>query len=192
MEEKNDIKQLELEREELNRIVNNGVTFEVEDVEAMVTKRSFFGLFKKRELVKVTKKFKIEEPTLGTLDRLSREWIELAIDEESLKGKDGMKNARSLAANNALRCAKVIAIAVIGSEYKIPVTDKNGVVKMREDVKRLNQLTSLFARTIKPSRLYQIYILIQTMCNLGDFLNSIRLMSADRTTMPIRIEENGV
>ena len=192
MEKKNDIKQLELEREELNRIVNNGVTFEVEDVEAMVTKRSFFGLFKKRELVKVTKKFKIEEPTLGTLDRLSREWVELAIDEESLKGKDGMKNARSLAANNALRCAKVIAIAVIGSEYKIPVTDKNGVVRMREDVKRLNELTSLFARTIKPSRLYQIYILIQTMCNLGDFLNSIRLMSADRTTMPIRIEENGV
>jgi hypothetical protein len=192
MEEKNDTKQLELEREELNRIVNNGVTFEVEDVEAMVTKRSFFGLFKKRELVKVTKKFKIEEPTLGTLDRLSREWVELAIDEESLKGKDGMKNARSLAANNALRCAKVIAIAVIGSEYKIPVTDKNGVVRMREDVKRLNELTSLFARTIKPSRLYQIYILIQTMCNLGDFLNSIRLMSADRTTMPIRIEENGV
>lgn len=192
MEEKNDIKQLELEREELNRIVNNGVTFEVEDVEAMVTKRSFFGLFKKRELVKVTKKFKIEEPTLGTLDRLSREWVELAIDEESLKGKDGMKNARSLAANNALRCAKVIAIAVIGSEYKIPVTDKNGVVRMREDVNRLNELTSLFARTIKPSRLYQIYILIQTMCNLGDFLNSIRLMSADRTTMPIRIEENGV
>lgn len=192
MEEKNDLKQLELEREELNRIVNNGVTFEVEDVEAMVTKRSFFGLFKKRELVKVTKKFKIEEPTLGTLDRLSREWVELAIDEESLKGKDGMKNARSLAANNALRCAKVIAIAVIGSEYKIPVTDKNGVVRMREDVKRLNELTSLFARTIKPSRLYQIYILIQTMCNLGDFLNSIRLMSADRTTMPIRIEENGV
>ena len=192
MEEKNDIKQLELEREELNRIVNNGVTFEVEDVEAKVKKTWLFGLFKKRELVKVTKTFKIEEPTLGTLDRLSREWVELAIDEESLKGKDGMKNARSLAANNALRCAKVIAIAVIGSEYKIPVTDKNGVVKMREDVKRLNELTSLFARTIKPSRLYQIYILIQTMCNLGDFLNSIRLMSADRTTMPIRIEENGV
>ena len=192
MEEKNDLKQLELERDELNRIVNNGVTFEVEDVEAHVTKTRFFGLLKKRELVKVTKTFKIEEPTLGTLDRLSREWVELAIDEESLKGKDGMKIARSMTANNALRCAKVIAIAVIGSEYMIPVTDKNGVVRIREDVKRLNELTSLFARTIKPSRLYQIYILIQTMCNLGDFLNSIRLMSADRTTMPFRIEENGV
>lgn len=192
MEEKNDKKQLELEREELNRIVNNGVTFEVEDVEAMVTKRSFFGLFKKRELVNVTKTFKIEEPTLGTLDRLSREWVEFAIDEESLKGKDGMKEARTMVNHHAKRCAKVIAIAVIGSEYEIPVTDKNGVVRMREDVKRLNELTSLFTRRIKPSRLYQIYILIQTMCNLGDFLNSIRLMSADRTTMPIRIEENGV
>lgn len=192
MEEKNDKKQLELEREELNRIVNNGVTFEVEDVEAMVTKRSFFGLFKKRELVKVAKTFKIEEPTLGTLDRLSREWVEFAIDEESLKGKDGMKEARTMVNHHAKRCAKVIAIAVIGSEYEIPVTDKNGVVRMREDVKRLNELTSLFTRRIKPSRLYQIYILIQTMCNLGDFLNSIRLMSADRTTMPIRIEENVV
>lgn len=192
MEEKNDKKQLELEREELNRIVNNGVTFEVEDVEAQVKKTRLFGLFKKRELVKVTKTFKIEEPTLGTLDRLSREWVEFAIDEESLKGKDGMKEARTMVNHHAKRCAKVIAIAVIGSEYEIPVTDKNGVVRMREDVKRLNELTSLFTRRIKPSRLYQIYILIQTMCNLGDFLNSIRLMSADRTTMPIRIEENGV
>ena len=75
---------------------------------------------------------------------------------------------------------------------RLMVNDAEGSGKFVVYVKRLNELTSLFTRRIKPSRLYQIYILIQTMCNLGDFLNSIRLMSADRTTMPIRIEENGV
>ncbi|NLL67018.1 MAG: hypothetical protein GX236_04875, partial [Clostridiaceae bacterium] len=116
-------KTLEQEKAELNALINKGIQFEVEDTEFEVKKR-FFGLLKKRIPVKVRKQFKIEEPTLGTLDRLSAEWIEFAIDEAALKSDDGMKKAKSIVHNHAIRCARVIAIAVLGSDYLIPTPGK--------------------------------------------------------------------
>lgn len=180
---------LEKERSELNALIGRGVSFEVKDVEVRY-KKYLFGLFKKKAIVPVTRNFVIEEPTLGTLDRLSSEWVEMAIDEEAIKGADGMLQARIMTKKHALRCARVIALAVLGSDYLIPKACKGGVVRYEEDIKRLEELTRLFARQIKPSELYQLYVLINAMCNLGDFLNSIRLMSANRTTIPIRIEES--
>jgi hypothetical protein len=184
-----DIKTLEQEKSELNALINKGITFEVTDTEFEVKNR-LFGLIKKHVPVKIKKQFKIEELTLGMLDRLSVEWIEIAIDEAQLKGDDGMQQARALAHKHSLRCAKVIALAVLGSDYLIPQCGKNGVVRHVEDTERLAYLTDLFARTIKPSNLYQLCVLINAMCNLGDFVNSIRLMLSDRSAMPIRIEEN--
>lgn len=184
-----EIKTLEQEKNELNILINKGVAFEVDDIE-FEERRVFFGLIKRRFPVKVRRKFKIEETTLGTLDRLSAEWIEFEIDESIMKSNDGMQRARTIANKHSLRCAKVVALAVLGSDYLIPKHTRNGVVRYVEDTGRLEELTALFARAIKPSKLYQLYVLINAMCNLGDFMNSIRLMSADRTTMPIRIEPN--
>ena len=182
-------KALTQERSELNALIGRGVSFEVEDVQVQSSPR-FFGLFEKKRIVPVTRTFVIQEPTLGTLDRLSAEWVEMAIDEEELNGEDAMYQARLLAKKHALRCAKVIAVAVLGSDYLVPKVGRGGVVGYEYDTKRLEELTALFARRIKPSELYQLYTLIGAMCNFGDFLNSIRLMSADRTTSPIKIEEN--
>lgn len=179
---------LEQERSELNALIGRGMSFEVQDVEVR-HKTYLWGLLKKKVLVPITRNFVIEEPTLGTLDRLSAEWVEMAIDEEAIKGADGMLQARIMTKKHALRCAKVIALAVLRSDYLIPKAGNGGIVRYEEDTKRLEELTRLFARQIKPSELYQLYVLINAMCNLGDFLNSIRLMSADRTTIPIRIEE---
>lgn len=177
---------LEQEREELNSLIGRGVSFEVKDVE-FETVKSCWGLFKRHIPKEVTRKFTINEPTLATLDRLSSEWIEFAIDEESLKSSDGMVAARQYAYKHCERCAKVVAIAVLGEDRLMPIPGKGGT-RWVEDEAKLDKLTRLFLRTIKPSRLYQLYVLINTMCNLGDFLNSIRLMSTDRTTMPNPIE----
>lgn len=182
-------KQLIQEKSELSALINQGVSFEVQDIEVQY-KPYLWGIFKKKVLVPITRTFEIKEPTLGTLDRLSSEWIEMAIDEEAIKGEDGMLQARIMIQKHSLRCAKVIALAVLGSDYLIPQTDKGSTVKYKPNTVRLEELTNLFARQIKPSELYQLYTLINAMCNLGDFLNSIRLMSADRTTIPIRIEES--
>lgn len=183
-----DTTKLNQEKTELNELINKGISFEVTGVEVQEKKR--FRIFKRRVCVPVKMQFKIEEPTLKTLDRLSYEWIEFAIDESILRSEDGIQRARELAHEHSIRCARVVAIAALGSDREIATVGKNGVVKYVEDVQRLEYLTDLFARTIKPSRLYQLYVLINAMCNLGDFLNSIRLMQTDRTTMPIRIEED--
>lgn len=187
--EKQEQKQLEQEKRELNTLINKGIAFEVKDTELVCEKR-FFGLRKKYTKREVVRKFRIEELTLATLDRLSAEWIEFAIDESKLKSADGMKFAHRFAYEHSRRCARIIAIAVMGEELMIPKPMKRGGTRWVEDVLRLEELTDLFARKLKPSMLHNLCSLVDAMCNLGDFLNSIRLMSAERTTMPIRIEEN--
>lgn len=186
--ESDDKKKLEQERAELNTLINKGVSFEVKDIEFDVEKH-FFGLIKKYKPREVKRTFKIEELTLAALDRISAETIEMSLDESEMKTEDSMKRARGLAHKHSIRCARVVAIAVLGEDRLIPVCGKGGT-RWVEDVKRLDELTSLFARTIKPSVLYKLYVLVNAMCNLGDFLNSIRLVQQERTTMPIRIEEN--
>lgn len=183
-------KKLEQERNELNALINKGVSFEVKDTEFVVDKR-LFGFIKKRKPQEITRKFTINEPTLATLDRLSAEWIEFAIDESMMKAADGMKGARLYANKHCERCAKVVAIAVLGEDRLKPVPGAGGT-RWVEDGRKVEELTRLFMRTIKPSQLYQLYVLINAMCNLGDFLNSIRLMSTDRTTVPNPIEESNV
>lgn len=187
MAEKSKKTKLEQEREELDRLIGKGVVFEVEDTRFIVRKR-LFGLIREHVPETYPRKFRIQEPTLGTLDRLSREWVELEIDEERLKSTEGMRAARTMAALHAKRCAKIVAIAVLGSDYLIPKHGKNGMARYTEDEKSLRELSDLFARTVKPSLLHRLVTLIGAMCNLGDFCSSIRLMSADRTTTPIRIE----
>lgn len=179
---------LEQEKEELNTLIRKGVNFEVKDVQVVTTKR-FFGLIRKRQLIEVTRKFRVEEPTLSTLDRLSSEWIELAIDERAMKSDDAMVKARTMAHKHSIRCARIIAIAVLGTD-RLKCTIKGGIPHYVEDTEKVESLTALFARTIKPSKLHQFAVLVNSMSNLGDFMNSIRLMSTDRTTMPIRIEES--
>ena len=180
---------LEKEKSELNALIRKGVSFEVKDFEVVVEKR-FFGLIRKRRLVEVTRQFKIEEPTLSTLDRLSAEWIELAIDDNALASKDAMVKARTMAHDHSIRCARIVAIAVLGVD-RLKCSIKGGFPHYVEDTEKLNNLTDLFARQIKPSRLHQFAVLVNSMSNMGDFMNSIRLWSTtDRTTTPIRIEEN--
>lgn len=179
---------LEQERSELNALINKGVTFEVADV-AFDVHRTWYGR-KRYTRKEIKRSFTIGEPTLGTLDRLSAEWIEFAIDEQAMKSEDAMERARTLVAKHAERCARIIAIACLGSSHLIATPVGNSATRYTEDTGKIAELTALFMRTIKPSEMYQIIVLINAMCNLGDFTNSIRLMLADRTTMPIRIEES--
>lgn len=180
-------KKIAQESEELSRLIGKGITFEVKDIEIQ-TRKKYWGLKKVYIPVEITRQFKIEEPTLGTLDRLSAEWVEFEIDDDALKSNDGIRVAKSMAKDNAMRLAKVVAIAVMGSSYMLPKVTNNGALHYVEDVERLEHLTALFAKQIKPSQLYQLCVGINAMCNLGDFCNSIRLMCAEKTTG--RIEQN--
>ena len=111
-----DEQKIEAEKQELNLLVNRGVSF---DVERTIYRRpkGLFGIFKKRIPTKEKLKFQIQEPTLSTLDRISSEAVEMIIDETIVSSDAGLSEARKLTNQHALRCAKIIALAVLGQDY---------------------------------------------------------------------------
>lgn len=177
----------ELEKHELNRLIARGFYF---DLERFVCVRGpgILGLLGKRKKQSVMERHRVQEPTLAVLDLIAAEQIELVIDEKLMTSEDALCIARKLAKQHARRMAKIVALAVLGEDY-IKATQVGARVKYEHDDKRLDELTDLFFSRIKPSRLTELVSMISAMSNLGDFTNSIRLMSAARTTMPILVEE---
>lgn len=182
-----DQQKLQAEKNELNLLLDNGVNIEVERT-ILKKKQGIAGFFGKR--YKLTEKltYTIKEPTLSTLDRLAAEQIDLVMDEASMSTGSAIQEAKKMSKEYCMKLAKIIAIAVIGQDYVISYQDKNRT-SYEFDNKKLAELTQIFYENVKPSRLLQYVILINTMSNFGDFMNSIRLMSASRTTMPILVEQ---
>lgn len=185
-------KKLNQEKSELARMINEGFEFTVEGdlIECKPLKHPLLRALHVKHFHKVHRiqTFKISEPTLGTLDRLSKEWVELAIEDEGMKELDDISKARRFVAKDARRCARIVALAVMGSDY-LKAKSHGRRMSFEADEVRCEELTDLFMRTVKPSQLYQMMVFISLACNLGDFLSSIRLMCANRTTMPNRIED---
>ena len=181
-----DKQKYEIEKKELNLLIRNGIRFNVERT-LWERQKGILGYVRKRISKKETLAFKIEEPTLSTLDRLTAEQIELSLDEKALTSDAGLATARRLAKDHSRRCAKIIAMAVLGSDYEIAIQTKSGV-RYSTDEKRLSELTDLFFKVIKPSKLRELVGAIDITSNLGDFCSSIRLMSVSRTTAPARVE----
>ena len=177
------IKALEQEQSELRHMINQGLTF---DVEVTYSRRrpGFFGFFRKREKVKEKRVFTIQEPTLATLDRLSSLWLQMEIDEPRLGDADYLAAARQLANKEAKRLAEVVAVAVLGEDY-YDTTEHRGAFSYKPNEDRLQRLAATFFHAVKPSDLFTLAVLITNVSNLGDFISSIRLMSATRTSEPM-------
>ncbi len=182
--ENTDKSNLQKEKGELDRLLANGCNLTVKD---FVYKRKHF--FSKLEKEEVELHFHIDEPTLSTLDRISKEAIDLEFDEKRILGSDSIEYANTFSYSARKRCAKIAALAVIGEEYNKPVENRFGKIIYKKDHKRVCELTSLFMRTLKPSALLQIVIIINTMSNLTDFLTSIRFLQTKRTAIPHLIEK---
>ena len=179
---------LQAERRELNLLISGGIKFEVEGPDTPRLKGLKKLFYRGKVAGRKTYSFTIKEPTLSVLDRLAAEQIELRIDESVMKGEKGLSEAKKLALDNSYRLARIVAIAVMGQDYMIPVSSGREYCQYRRDDKGLSELTEFFFNNIQPSRLMELTVRINALSNLGDFCNSIRLMSANRTTMPDLIE----
>lgn len=175
---------IELEREELNLLIQRGVKFDVTTT-VVQRKKGFKGFFMKPEIIEKTSSYEIHEPTLSVLDRLSDIWLDMALNEDVLQeGKAIISEAKQLAKENAARMARIIAIAVLGESYHVTEVNHFGRVRKYNDDQELDRLTDIFFHTIKPSKLVALSATVTNMSNLGDFLASMRLMSGARTTQP--------
>lgn len=136
--------------------------------------------------------FTIQEPTVWTLDCLSALSIDMEMDENLLKDEDGYLNeSRKLIRKHAFRMARVIAVAVAGDTYSFfPAVRWARRLFHRA---RVNRLTRLFYHTLTPSKIKDLSVYILAISNMADFINSMRLLSGARTTLPTkgRIEKQG-
>lgn len=175
----------ELEREELNLLVKQGIKFSVTH-KVHRRKKGVKGLFQRPEIVTVKEDFEIQEPTLSVLDRLSAIWVEMEVNEDRLTagGTETLAEAKRIAKDNAARMARIIAIAVLGEDYHVTEVGTGGRIRKYNDDKELDRLTALFFHNIKPSKLVGLSEAITSVSNLGDFINSMRLQSGARTTQP--------
>lgn len=174
---------LEQEQNELRHMINQGLTF---DIELTYRRRrpGFFGFFRKREKITEKRVYKIQEPTLATLDRLSALWLQMGIDETRLGDDSYLATARQMVNKEAKRLAEVVAVAVLGEDY-YDITEHRGAFSYKPNEERLQRLAATFFHAVKPSDLFTLAVLITNASNLGDFISSIRLMSATRTSDPM-------
>lgn len=180
MEQDKDPTKLLRERSEAARLTRRGITFEA-DVPVMKRRPGLLGFLRPRRRATERREYRIPEPTLAVLDRLSALWVELDIDEAALSGEDPVKAARCMAAAQCRRMADIAATAVLGEEYYL--TDAKG--RRKEDRRALQRLSDTFYHALTPADLLTLALLITNACNLVDFTASMRLMSASRTTAPI-------
>lgn len=176
------------EKRELDILMDKGFVIEIE--RPIFTRTpGVIGYFKKPTKSIEKLEFTIKDPTLSTLDRIASVQIELEMNEDAFQTDQGLAEVYLNVKANGRKMAKILAYAVLGQDYVI--TKINGSnTRYEYDEKKLQELTDLFLHTINPQALLKYVLKIINLSNLGDFTNSIRLMSAARTTMPIRIEQN--
>ncbi|MDR1459792.1 MAG: hypothetical protein LBI60_06230 [Bacteroidales bacterium] len=159
--------ELEIERAELNLLIQSGFRFHV-------------------SIGKKKKTFEIHEPTLNVLDQISAISLEMVLNKDEFQANaEILTNARKLVKGNAKRQAAIIAIAVTGESYYTNIPIFKTILNVLYHIK-LRKLTNLFLHTITPSQLIGLSDVITNISNLGDFVSSMRLLSDARTTEPIK------
>lgn len=118
---------------------------------------------------------KVQEPTLGVLDLMSREWLKIP----DLEFSDKMSNAEALSiakkaiVDNSRTIARSIAIGIIGEGCFKPL---GGV--------RIFLLSRKVLRNITHSECRVAAEKLTGMAGIMDFIISMKLMSANTTTTP--------
>ena len=163
---------LESQRNELLRIINNGFSFKVE-VKEKKRLPGISGFFRKRITVKKELNFAIKEMPLSVLDRISLKSLEINMQEIDNADNNVYKQ---FTRKHIKTMSEIIAIAVLGTDY-----DYYHGSKVIPDTQKLKELTTIFYHFLKPSDLYNILQLVDVCSNLGDFMNSTRLVTAAGT-----------
>ena len=144
----------EKERKTYAALINRGLNFTVDRT----------GLFRRKP-----RAFHIKQLFLGTMDLVSEAFAKMEIDEVAL-AEDPIAEGRRLEHLHAREMARIVALAVLNDKWKIRLFARF--------------YTSYFLWRINPSKLYQLAMIINTLSNTPDFVNSIRLLSIVRTAPP--------
>lgn len=162
-------------RQELGFLLNNGVKVTVEEV-----RYERRWPWRKPEEKRETHVFEIQQPTLGVLDLINHYVGYIDIDEDVItKSANPYPELRRLSKKYVCNVSSAMAVAILGRRSFV----KRGG-EYRVDYRAINRLSAMLMENVTPSKLMEMAQALSVMCNLSDFLNSIRLLQI----APDRIE----
>ena len=144
------------EKRAVEILLNEGVKFEIDA-------RGLVRIFKKKH------KFHLRQAYLGTLLLLSKYYLKVGFDEQKITD-DPLGASRLEITKSAKTLAMISAIGMLNSKWKVRLFAR--------------PLAKWLLWRLTPQKLYELSMTIVVLNNTGDFMNSIRLMSALRITAP--------
>lgn len=162
-------------RQELGFLLNNGVKVTIEEVRYERRRP-----WRKPEEIRETHVYEIQQPTLGVLDLINHYVGDIDIDEDVItKSANPYPELRRLSRKYVCNVSQAMAVAILGRRSFV----KRGG-EYRVDYRAINRLSAMLMENVTPSKLMEMVQALSVMCNLSDFLNSIRLLQI----APDRIE----
>lgn len=162
-----------MSRREITKLINNGfpITLSKTYVER---KKGLLGFFSKPKKKTKEVTYIIKELTFNIIDLIALESQGLIL--KNYEGKEGLAFNNSISRNDIKIMSKVIALAIMGTDYEYKViTGKRE--KYIRDEKGLKKIQNHLSQNLHPSDLFGILNLIDIHSNLGDFTNSIGLIT---------------
>ena len=184
------------EKDEIKRLNDLGIEFTVRHKKRARTglKRTIWKRIKEAlgfgcetEVKEVETTYRVKEPTLAVLDLLSADFVNLEIEEEEIRAGNTrtLAAAKRMANKYAYTCARIAAIATLGEECF--TLSEDGFYETNS--KAIRERSDLFYHCVTPEKLMALTNLITGACDLGNFISSIILLSASRTTAPAKTIE---
>ena len=115
--------------------------------------------------------YEIKPPTLGKMQILSKLYLQLGINEESLT-KEPLKEAMRICANSTDAVANIMAVATFDKKEDLLNSAK------------INERADLFKWSCKTEDFATVILAILTLNDYGNFLASIRLTKTLRQNKP--------
>jgi len=147
----------DIEQKAIDAMLHRGVKISIPE-------RSFLKYFGKKK-----RTFTIHQSYLCTLFHISTIAIQLKYSEKQLS-ESPFEESKQLVAKYAKSMPRIIAIAILGSDFKIRLFS--------------GYLSGYLFRNLTPEKLAQLSLIVMQMNNVSDFINSIRLMSGARISAP--------
>lgn len=170
------------EKSEVAVLLNKGYRFSIKYTIPPKGLKKWLGAKPKTE----TRILEIKQPTLAVLDLVTDRFLSLNITEtdKSADVDTHIHAAAKTATDNASRMAEIIAIFALGEDcFKFDGR------RYKYDAKKILDLYTLIYHNVKPSEMKNIISAATALANLADFLLSIRLTGASRTTMAANLVE---
>lgn len=176
---------------EADRLCDKGIHIDLQEVPRVAQPTAWRRLLERLHLAHPAEvpptRITIYQPTLATLDRIRPLMLEMSetLRELDKAGDDTILNVAKRSTIYAGTMALIVAHLALGEDYYL-YNPERGTYKPDDHALRTLQAHLLHALT--PATLAQLLQATLAVCNLADFITSIRLMAAETETVSGRIE----